>query len=243
MKREAQVGLASRKMAEDVGEPDVKIAIVARDCGVGKFLLEFGDEALGVTELDGADALVGGGEENRAEAAVADGVTDGESFAAIAVVERSHTELRRRFFVNAAGGRVSGSVQRVSHIGAILQLALEGFEAQRIGIFARRYAEQLLKTAQQMGRAERDGAGQITQGRRLFGGFDLPAGCDDFGGCGIGFVRLRTAALARTESGALGGVGIGKKLDAVTLGTATRTRWTAINAGRTDGIDESTVET
>ena len=47
----------------------------------------------GVAELDGADAFVGGREQHLAEITFADGVADGESFAAIAIGERSHAQL------------------------------------------------------------------------------------------------------------------------------------------------------
>ena len=81
-------------MTEDVREPGAEIAIVTGDGGVGKFAVEIGDERVGVAELDGADTFIGSREKHLAEITFADGVTDGESFAAIAVGERSHPQPR-----------------------------------------------------------------------------------------------------------------------------------------------------
>ncbi len=91
--------------------------------------------------------------------------------------------------------------------------------------------------------AERDGSGEIAERQRLFGGFDELACGDDFGGRGIGLLRLRTAALAGTESGTLGGIWVGKEFDAVTLRTAARARRAAVDSGGTNGVDKGAVET
>ena len=99
---------------------------------------------------------------------------------------------------------------------------LEGLEAEGVGIFARGDAQKLLKAAQEMRRAERYGACEIGQRGRLFGGLDELAGGDDFGSGRVGFIRLRAAALTSTESGTLGGGGVGEELDAVALGAAAR---------------------
>ena len=135
-------------MTEDLGEPGAEFAIVASDCGLGEFTLKIRDESGGVAELDGADALVGSGEEDLAEITLANRVADGESFAAVAIGEGSHAQLGRGSLVNAAGRRVSGSVQGVCHIRAFLQLMLEGFDAQRVGVFAGSDTEEFLEATQ-----------------------------------------------------------------------------------------------
>jgi hypothetical protein len=150
-------------MAEDMGEPDVKIAIVAGDFGVGKFLLQFGDEAVGFAELNGTDAFAGRRKQDLAEIAFADRVADREPFAAVTVGEWSHAQLRRRSFVDTARRRVPGSIQGMSDIRAFLHLMLEGLESQRVCVFARGDTQQLLEAAQQMGGAERDGIRQFRQ--------------------------------------------------------------------------------
>ncbi len=243
MKRKTQVGLASGEMTEDLREPCAEIEVVAGDSGLGEFAVEIGDELGGVTEFNRADSFFGGSEKDLAEVALAYRVADSESFAAITIGEWGHAKLWRGLFVDTAGRRVSGSIQGMSDIGALLQLMLEGLQAQRIGVFARSHAQQFLKAAQEMRRAERDGRGEIGQRGRLFGRVDQLAGGDDFGSGGIGFVRLRTATLAGTESGALGGGGIGEELDTVTLRASAWARGSAVNAGRAHGIDKGAVET
>ncbi len=161
MERKAQVGLAPGEMTEDVREPGAEFAIVAGDLGVREFAVEIGDELGGVAELDSADALFGGREEHLTEVALADCVADGEPFAPIAIGEGGHAELGRGVFVDAAGRRISGSIQGMSDIRAFLQLMLEGCQAKGVSVFARRDAQQLLEAAQKMRRAERDGASEV----------------------------------------------------------------------------------
>ena len=106
----------------------------------------------------------------------------------------------------------------MSHIRAFLQLMLEVFKAEGIGVFARSHAQKFLKAAQEMCRTEGDRVREIGKRRLLFGGFDQLAGGDDFGCYRVDFIRLGTAALAGAESGAFGCAGVGEELDAVTLG-------------------------
>jgi hypothetical protein len=93
VERQAQIGLASGEMTEDVREPGPEFAIVASDLGVREFALEISDERVGVAELNGTDALFGSSEKHLAQVALADGVADREPFAAIAVGERRHAQL------------------------------------------------------------------------------------------------------------------------------------------------------
>src|ERR1019366_9939950 len=74
---------------------------------------------LGIAELKGADALVGGGDQHASErrAAVADdgiakdGVANDSGYGASAVLLRGHAYLRGGALVETAAGAVSGGVE------------------------------------------------------------------------------------------------------------------------------------
>src|ERR1039458_1508995 len=107
------IGLLSLNEAREVVSPLGHGGIVAAANRERKLadqaLLEL---LIGVGELNGTDALVGGGDQHASERRTGDGVANDGSHGAAPVLLRSHAELRGGALVEAAAGAVSGGVER-----------------------------------------------------------------------------------------------------------------------------------
>src|ERR1019366_7627286 len=171
---------------------------------------ELADQALlelliGVGELDGADALVGGGDQHASERRTGDGVADDSGYSSAAVLLRGHAELRGRALVETTAGAVSGGIERGGHGVAGLQILFYLAQAAGVDVGLRRHAEHRFEGPLQVKRAAPKFFGQKAKRQAVFDMlFDVAAHGADQRGLGVSVHRLGTAAQAGAIAGLLG---------------------------------------
>jgi len=121
--------------ADDAGDDLLEIAVGADQVRPGKAVLEIAGELVGVvSQENGADALVGCGDEDGTERALADGEADGGAGTTLAEGARLHAEGLRGLGIKSSAGIVAGSVNRAGDAFAAGKLAADFFGPARGGV-------------------------------------------------------------------------------------------------------------
>ena len=209
----------------------------------GKRSLQILDERVRiVAEHDGADALLGRGDEHAAERGLADGEADDEPFAAAAGGGRGHAEPRGRMRVEAARGIVARVVDRLGDGPGGPEPLGRAPRPHLGGIGLRRHARDLLEDAMEVERAQGRFSCEIVQRRRLLGRRDPLAGAPDRLDLRVGLAEpVGPAALAGAKAGALRLRLAREKGDVLALRRARLAARQAIDAGRLHRDEERAV--
>ena len=123
---------------------------------------------VGIGELNGADALVGGGDQHASEGRAGDGVADYGGHGAAAVFLRSHAELRGGALVETAAGAVSGGIERGGHVVASLQILFHLAQAAGVDVGLGRDAERGLESPLQVEGTAAEFFGQQAESQAVF---------------------------------------------------------------------------
>src|SRR5437870_3100477 len=124
------------------------------DLGRGVLLAENRFQVIvAVAHLHGADAALGGPDEQAAELRIDDRVANAHTAAAAAVCSRRHAQHRVRRLVQPAARTVAGVVERPGYVSAVAQPVLEALDAAGGGVLARRDAQCLPEHALKPARA------------------------------------------------------------------------------------------
>src|SRR5882672_421191 len=224
--------------ADHLGHPLLEAFVSADQCRLGKAVLEIAHQRLGgIAEQDGADALVGGGDEDSPERAFADGKADRGPRSACAKVRRCHAEHFRGSGVETPVGIEPGAVDRFGHGAASRQLLAHSPRAMSRRIGFRRDTGDGLEDAMKMKAAHAGGFGERLETGHLLGRLDQAAGFRHDSGALLGEPGLvRPAALAWAESGRFRFFAARMEADVFAPRKARRAGRTAIDARRAHGI-------
>src|SRR2546426_837315 len=122
--------------ADHFSHPLLEVLVAADQRRLGKAILELAHQRLGfVAEENGADAFVGGGDENRAERTFADGEADRRAAASGTEAGRRHPQHLRRLGIEGPARIEARAVDRLGHRGTPRQgLAhAPGAPSRRVG--------------------------------------------------------------------------------------------------------------
>ena len=168
--------------ADDFGDELLEGLVAADEVRAGKAVLKFAGEGVGiVAKKNGADAFVGGGNENRAERTLADGEADDGPRAAAAEIFWRHAENLGGVGVKTGVGIVAGLINCAGDSATAGECRADFCGAVRGGVGLGAEAGGCGEDTLEMEGAHADGAGEVGERGRILGGLDDAAGAgDDF---------------------------------------------------------------
>jgi len=192
----------------------------------------------------GADAFRGRGDEQSAERRVPDRIRDVAAGAATPIRLRLHRELRRGVLVETAARHISGVEHRVRDARAGAQSTLHLPQPARVGVLARRHADDPFEAALEVIGTPADARCETRQRQMAVDVRQIHARATDFFDPWIARVHIvRPAPPARAVTRAPGVVRRFEKRDAIAPWTAARARRLAVHARGRHGVDEGTIGT
>src|SRR5438874_757903 len=209
----------------------------------GKAAPELGfDTSEVVAERGHADAPLGRRDHRPTQPRRNDRKADRLALAAAPPRRRGHAEPVRGRLVRPRAGSKPGAIGGLGNPLAGIEPIGETAEPVRLAPFARRRSGDLLEDAVEMEAADPGGTGQFREAWQFVAGPDQGAGAADRGDVPVGLRALvRAAAFAGPKAGGLGRGGGLVERDVLAAGLARSAARPAIDPGRLDRIEKSSV--